>query len=155
MEVVTVSPWYASAPVPMSDQPWFINGVAGIRTDLPPGALLGLLHDVEERHGRVRRERNAARTLDLDLLTYHDQTSPEGAGGIPILPHPRMCERAFVLLPLRDIAPDWRHPVSGRGVLELLSQMSPGQIIRRMPGKISGEISGLDRAGRFCYQQAQ
>ena len=62
-----------------------------------------------------------------------------------------MCERAFVLLPLRDIAPDWRHPVSGRGVLELLSELSPGQIIRRMPG----EISGLDRAGRFCYQQAQ
>ena len=59
MEVVTVSPWYASAPVPMSDQPWFINGVARIRTDLPPGALLGLLHDVEERHGRVRRRGEA------------------------------------------------------------------------------------------------
>ena len=134
LEVAAVSPWYASAPVPVSDQPWFVNGVAQIRTDLPADALLGMLHEVEERHGRVRHERNAARLLDLDLLVYHAQIASGIGPGAPVLPHPRMCERAFVLLPLHDIAPDWCHPVTGRGVVELLSEISPGQIIRRMSG---------------------
>lgn len=134
LEVVRVSPWYASAPVPISDQPWFVNGAAQIDTDLAPAALLTVLHEVEERHGRVRRERNAPRILDLDLLAYHDQIFSGSEPGDLIVPHPRLGERAFVLLPLHDIAPDWHHPLNGFGILDLLADMLAGQIIRRLPG---------------------
>lgn len=101
------SRFYASAPVPASDQPWFVNAVVAIDTLLDPKELLTLLHRIEARFGRVRRERNAARPLDLDLLAYHDLVRDTA----PLLPHPRMHERAFVLLPLAEIAPAWRHPL--------------------------------------------
>ena len=82
-----------------------------METDLTPAELLAVLHDVEEQFGRVRRERNEARVLDLDLLAFNDRVSAPGE--TPILPHPRMGERAFVLLPLSEVAPTWRHPVNG------------------------------------------
>ena len=104
------SSWYATAPVPASDQPWFINGVVAAETDLTPAGLLALLHGVEAAFGRVREQKNGARTLDLDLLAYEDLVqSTEN----PLLPHPRLHERAFVLVPLAEIAPDWRHPARG------------------------------------------
>jgi 2-amino-4-hydroxy-6-hydroxymethyldihydropteridine diphosphokinase len=84
--------------------------VAAVSTGLDAAALLALLHRVETRFGRTRRARNEPRTLDLDLLDYDGLVRSEA----PILPHPRLAERAFVLLPLRDVAPAWRHPVSGR-----------------------------------------
>jgi 2-amino-4-hydroxy-6-hydroxymethyldihydropteridine diphosphokinase len=70
VRIVARSRWYRSAPVPASSQPWFVNGVAAVETTLDPVALLALLHEIEARFGRVRRERNAARVLDLDLLDY-------------------------------------------------------------------------------------
>lgn len=109
--VLRRSRWFESAPVPPSDQPWFVNGVAQLATDLNPIQLMDLLHGVEESFGRVRRERNEARVLDLDLLAYDDIVSAPGES--PILPHPRLVERAFVILPLADILPLWRHPASG------------------------------------------
>jgi 2-amino-4-hydroxy-6-hydroxymethyldihydropteridine diphosphokinase len=117
------SRWFRTAPVPVSDQPWFVNGVIVVETLLPPEELLGLLHEVEAEFGRTRKIRNEARILDLDLIAYHDQvmTGPEG----PILPHPRAHERAFVLLPLADIDPDWRHPVTGTAVADLIAAL-PG-----------------------------
>lgn len=120
--VAARSPWYESAPVPASDQPWFVNGVARVETELDPAALLALLHDIERRFGRVRGAPNAARILDLDLLAYGDRVTAPDA--VPALPHPRLCERAFVVLPLADLAPDWRHPVSG---------LSPAELARRLP----------------------
>jgi 2-amino-4-hydroxy-6-hydroxymethyldihydropteridine diphosphokinase len=123
------SPWYRSAPVPVSDQPWYVNAVAEVATDRGPAALLDLLHEVERGLGRVRGLRNAARTADLDLLDYEGLVSPPGA--VPVLPHPRLHERAFVLLPLRDIAPSWRHPRLGRSITELIVSLPPDQTAER------------------------
>ena len=119
------SGWFRSAPVPASDQPWFINGVASLKTSLDARQLLASLHDIEAELGRVRGVRNASRTLDLDLLAYDDFVvdEPEGLK----LPHPRLGERAFVLRPLAELAPHWRHPVSGRTAGEMLAALPPGQ----------------------------
>lgn len=102
---------YASAPVGYVDQPDFINAVAQVETTLAPRALLDALLDIEHRHGRERSFRNAPRTLDLDLLLYGHAHFHEEA---LTLPHPRMCERGFVLLPLLEIAPGTVIP--GRGL---------------------------------------
>ena len=90
-----------------------------------------LLHAVEAEFGRARAVPNAARVLDLDLLAYDDLVSQPGAW--PLLPHPRMAERAFVLLPLADLAPDWRHPVLGRTARELAEALPPGQPSGALP----------------------
>ena len=102
---------YASEPVGYVDQPDFINAVAQVETELAPHALLAALLDIEHRHGRERSFRNAPRTLDLDLLLYGDAHFHEV--GLT-LPHPRMTERGFVLLPLLEIAPDTVIPGHGR-----------------------------------------
>ena len=108
-----VSRWYRTAPVPPSDQPWFHNAVAEVVSDLVPEAMLETLHEVEARLGRERGARWAARTVDLDLLA-HGTRIRAGDFASPLeLPHPRLHERGFVLRPLLDLAPDWRHPVLG------------------------------------------
>ena len=106
----------------------FVNAVAEVATDLGPEALLALLHSVEERFGRVRRERNEARVLDLDLLAFGDLVT-DTPGGL-VLPHPRLHLRAFVLLPLADLAPGWRHPATGRPIRELIAELPAGQEAR-------------------------
>ena len=126
LRVVARSRWYRSAPVPPSDQPDYVNGVVAVETRLSPAALLARLHEIERAFGRERRIPNAARTLDLDLIAYHDRvTGPEE--GAPILPHPRLAERAFVLLPLQELAPGWRHPVSCVSIADLIRALPPGQ----------------------------
>lgn len=124
-----VSSFYETAPVPISDQPWYVNGVARISTGLSAHDLLERLHEVEAEFGRVRRERNAARVIDLDLIAYGRELVCE-EGGIQV-PHPRMAERAFVLLPLRDVARDWVHPVLGRTVDDLVAGLPADQQIRK------------------------
>lgn len=122
------SRWFESAPVPLSDQPWYVNGVAAVASRLSPRALLDRLHAIEAEFGRVRVERNEARVLDLDLLAYGALVEAE-EGGL-VLPHPRLAERAFVLLPLADVAPDWRHPVTGLAIPDMLANLPPGQTVR-------------------------
>lgn len=119
------SSWYRSAPVPASAQPWFINGVAELECDLSPESLLTHLHAVEEQFGRVRSVPNAARAIDLDLLVYHDLVRPHGPS--PLVPHPRMQDRAFVLLPLRDLAPGWVDPRDGRTLPDLIAALPKDQ----------------------------
>lgn len=131
--IVARSRWYRSSPVPMSDQPWFVNGVIAVESELDPVALLASLHRIEAVFGRPSPKArtatpNAPRTLDLDLLAYNDliRDGPEP----PILPHPRLAERAFVLLPLREIAPDWRHPVDDRSLATLIEALSGEGIVQ-------------------------
>src|SRR5262249_22394948 len=121
------SRWFESAPVPPSDQPWFVNGAAVVDTSLSPVDLLALLHATEQRFGRERRQVNEARILDLDLIAYGDLVRTDAP---PILPHPRLQERAFVLLPLADLVPDWRHPVDGRSLSEMIRGLPVGQSIQ-------------------------
>ncbi len=129
LRVVARSAWYETAPVPVSDQPWYVNGVAIVTTPLGPGPVLGRLHGIEADFGRVRAAVNAARVLDLDLLAYDDLVSTDW----PLLPHPRLAERAFVLRPLADVAPGWRHPLSGLGIEAMLAAIGPDQTTRRLP----------------------
>lgn len=124
------SSWYRSAPVLASDQPWFVNGVIEVATALPPEDLLAILHEVEAEYGRIRQRRNESRTLDLDLLAYHDRIvdNPESLK----VPHPRLQDRAFVLLPLAELAPSWRHPVTGQTAGEMLAALPEGQAVERI-----------------------
>lgn len=101
------SPWYGAHAVPVSRQPDFVNAVAIIETALLPEDLLARMQAIEAEFGRVRGVVNGARTLDLDLLAYGDLCLDNGIE----IPHPRLHRRAFVLGPLCDIAPEWRHPV--------------------------------------------
>lgn len=126
--LIARSSLYASAPVGYVDQPDFINAVARIETALAPRALLAALLDIEHRHGRERSFRNAPRTLDLDLLLYGDAHFHEDHLS---LPHPRMTERAFVLLPLTEIAPDIVIPGRGRAADWLAG--SADQSVTMMP----------------------
>ena len=126
-----LSPWYRTAPVPASDQPWYVNAVAEVASELPADALLAELHAVEAEFGRRRTVPNAARPIDLDLLDYHGEIAPGGPGRAT-LPHPRMIGRAFVLRPLADLAPDWRHPVTGQPIGELLATLPPDQVAERI-----------------------
>ncbi len=123
IKVVAVSPWYKSAPVPISDQPWYHNAVVEISTTLAPEKLIGILHDREARFGRIRTERNAARVLDIDIVDFAGMRMD----GNLMLPHPRMHLRAFVLRPLRDLMPEWSHPISGIGIDALLDDVDPAQ----------------------------
>lgn len=126
-----LSPLYETAPVPVSDQPWYVNAVAAVETPLRPADLLLTLQRIEAQFGRVRTVRNAARVIDLDILDYNGQLVDEA--GLK-LPHPRLAERAFVLYPLRDIAPAWRHPVTGKTIDALIAELPKEQQIRRMSG---------------------
>ena len=126
-----VSPWYRTAPVPASDQPWYVNAVAEVETDLVADALLMRLHEVEDAFGRVRTVPNAARLIDLDLVDFQGEIAAGGPGRA-ILPHPRMESRAFVLRPLADLAPDWRHPRTGVSIQALLAALPADQAIERL-----------------------
>ena len=117
------SSWLKTRPVPISDQPWFVNGVVAIETALTPTDLLALLHRIEADFGRVRSVQNAARILDLDVLAWGDLVRDDA----PILPHPRLHQRGFVLYPLAEIALEWRHPVSGLDVKALIAALPPDQ----------------------------
>lgn len=124
--LVSRSSLYRSAPVGYLDQPDFINAVAAIDTALSPRDLLDALLEIERVHGRVRDFANAPRTLDLDLVLYGDRCIHEP--GLTV-PHARMLERAFVMLPLAEIAPDAQVPGLGP-VRELAARLGDGGLQR-------------------------
>ena len=130
VQVLARSRWYRSAPVG-PPQPDYVNGCALLAVTLEPEALLKRLLATERRFGRVRGERWGPRHLDLDLLLVGDQrlVSPHLT-----LPHPRLRERAFVLVPLAEIAPAWIDPVSGQSVAELAAALrGEGGLVAQEP----------------------
>jgi 2-amino-4-hydroxy-6-hydroxymethyldihydropteridine diphosphokinase len=128
--LIASSVLYRTAPVGPADQPDYVNAVVSLETRLSPRGLLDALQGVEGRHGRVRDgTRWGPRTLDLDILLYGDLTLAEP--GLQI-PHPEMGQRAFVLVPLADLAPGGLL-VPGAGTLADLLERCPPQEIRRLP----------------------
>jgi 2-amino-4-hydroxy-6-hydroxymethyldihydropteridine diphosphokinase len=125
LRFAALSSWYRSAAIPKSDQPDYCNGVLRMEGDIEPASLLAALQEIEARFGRVRGELNAARTLDLDII---DLNGIIRAVPAPILPHPRAHLRAFVLRPILDVAPGWRHPTLRQGVSFLLAALAPQAI---------------------------
>lgn len=123
VDVVARSSWWRSAAWPDPDDPPFLNGVALVRTELDPHQLMSALGRIEEVFGRVRERSNAPRTLDLDLIAY-GRLSGDMDG--LILPHPRAAERGFVMRPLAEIAPEWRHPVSGATARDMATAPAVG-----------------------------
>jgi 2-amino-4-hydroxy-6-hydroxymethyldihydropteridine diphosphokinase len=125
-QVTARSGLYRTAPVGYVDQPAFVNAAVLLKTELDPAALLDTLLAIERSFGRDRTAAppKGPRTLDLDLLLYDDLALDEPA---LTLPHPAMHERRFVLAPLAEVAPAWRHPVLGRTMAELLADLPPAE----------------------------
>ena len=138
-----ISEWYSTKAFPKGSGPDYVNGAVLVETSLSPQEVLAALHRIEKTHGRKRLRRWGARTCDLDLIAYDDLVLPDietyqhWSGLSPqeqisqtpdqlILPHPRVQDRAFVLVPLDDIAPDWVHPVTGMSIREMRIKLPRG-----------------------------
>lgn len=130
LKVRKQSDLYESEPVPVSSQPWFVNGVVEISSTKGASDILKTLHSIEDLFGRKRSELNAARTLDLDLLDYKGMIINDNPN--LILPHPRIDKRAFVILPLQNICPDWQSPLTKQKVSELVTLLPEDQKIRKI-----------------------
>ncbi len=156
--ITTVSRFFQTPAFPPGHGPDYINAAACLHHRGPPETLLALLHDVEATHGRARAERWGQRTLDLDLLAvgnfvlpdratwnhWHDLPHDDQIQSVPdrlILPHPRMQERAFVLIPLADVAPHWVHPVLGQSVADMCAALPPGDVAGIVPVAMPPDIS--------------
>jgi len=133
VETLAHSAIYETEPVGGPPQGPYLNLVALVRTDLAPDALLLSALEAEREAGRVRTVRDAPRTLDVDILFYGDlvQRTPS-----LVLPHPRLHERRFVLVPLLEVAPEWRHPILGYPAAELLARIADGARVERWRARV-------------------
>lgn len=149
-QLLAQSQIYVTPCFPAGAGPDYVNAVSHFHTDASPDAVLQTLHAVEARHGRTRISRWAGRTLDLDLLAYddlvlpnaqtyghwHDLAPSDQARLAPerlILPHPRLQDRGFVLVPFAEIAPGWMHPVLRQTAAQLLEALQPGAVAEIKP----------------------
>ena len=130
--VLQISPVYETPPWGYTDQPAFLNQVVQAETTLTPAGLLKKLKHIEARLGRRATFRNGPRLIDLDILFYDDLVLDNPGLAIP---HPRLAERAFVLVPLADLAPDWPHPVLKQRVRALLEGVDAHGMHRYHPGE--------------------
>jgi len=150
VEIQSVSRFYTTPCFPAGGGPDYVNAAALLRVEQTAADLLSHLHKVEKAMGRERLERWGQRTLDLDLLAFGDEIAPDRAGflhwrDLPveqqstrapeqlILPHPRLQDRAFVLVPMADVAPDWRHPVTQRSTRQMLADLDADEVAKIKP----------------------
>mgnify|MGYP000921826428 CR=1 FL=1 len=141
LRICLVSPIYATAPVGPPCQDNYLNAVVAVRTALAPEVLLARLKVLERRAGRVAGPRWGARTVDFDIIDYNGRRQGSAGTGRQrrkglVLPHPEMQSRPFVLVPLADIAPRWRHPVTGQTVVQLRRRAA-----RRGGGRILSTVA--------------
>ncbi|WP_082029873.1 2-amino-4-hydroxy-6-hydroxymethyldihydropteridine diphosphokinase [Ruegeria sp. ANG-S4] len=144
------SRFFATPCFPAGAGPDYVNAAVLIETDLDPGQLLDLLHRIEHDFGRAREQRWGMRTLDLDLVCWGDLVLPDelehqrwltlapedqvkSAPEQLILPHPRLQDRAFVLVPMADVAPDWSHPVLGLTARQMVAALPPADVAAVTP----------------------
>jgi len=128
LRVTRISSFYETEPQNRAAQPWFLNLVAEVETDLFPRLLLSYVESVERAMGRQRKKDKGPRIIDIDILTYGQfiVRTPKLE-----IPHPGLAERRFVLEPLSELAPQWRHPSTRAGVLEMLAALK-GQVVRKL-----------------------
>ena len=140
--VQAISSVYETQPVELTGQPWFLNCALGLETSARPAELMEQLLAMESALGRQRIQKKGPRTIDLDIVFFRDLVV--NTPGLTI-PHPAMHERRFVLAPLAEIAPSAIHPVLNKTIQELLEELPPGQIVKRLNRKLApdpGEIRG-------------
>lgn len=145
LRILKFSPFYKTPAFPVGNGPDYVNSVIKAETSLSPDDLLSALHEMENQLGRVRQKRWGARVIDIDLLDYQGQILPSRKiyqkwydmslelqkttwPDDLILPHPRLQDRGFVLVPLRAVAPDWRHPVTGEKIDTLIAQIDNDEL---------------------------
>jgi len=128
VSVIACSSWYETEPVGVDDQPWFVNLVACAETSLDPHELLAVCQQVERQVGRVPSVRFGPRHLDIDILLYGDTCIDSERLTIP---HPRMAERRFVLIPLVEIAPELEDPILKQPYADILSRLDEGKKVLR------------------------
>ena len=133
VNICKISSWYKSEPIPVSNQPWFINGVIEISTNKSSLDLLEFILSIEKVFGRVREKQNEARILDLDIIDYKKKILY--IKNKLIIPHPRMHERSFVLQPLSELNPKWMHPIKKKGIKELIRNLNNKQKISKISKK--------------------
>lgn len=150
VNLIQTSPFYRTPAFPAGSGPDFVNAAGVLETSMQPSELLKLFHEIEQKADRVRERRWAARSLDIDLIAFGDHVMPDeqthekwvnlpiekqikSAPDELILPHPRIQDRSFVLVPLRDVAPDWVHPVSGLNIDQMLAALPSNEINEVVP----------------------
>ena len=126
--IVSVSSFYETEPVEFTDQAWFLNCAAALKTTESPAELMVSILHIEQQMGRKLTQSKGPRIIDIDILLFDDAILDSPALTIP---HPAMHERRFVLQPLAEIAPDVRHPVLKKTIRELLDALPAGQTVRR------------------------
>jgi 2-amino-4-hydroxy-6-hydroxymethyldihydropteridine diphosphokinase len=127
--VISVSSFYETEPLEVTEQPWFLNCAVAVETSKTPQEVMAILLGIEETMGRQRSGEKGPRTIDMDILLF-DGTIVDAS--TLTIPHPAMHERRFVLEPLAEIAPGARHPVLKRMVRELLDALPAGQVVRKL-----------------------